>query len=499
MPHPYQANKLYHCQRKQHGVALMVMLVIMVLGTATFFVNSFSRFGLQIARDQGTSLALAQAKEALIGYAVKVQVSSSDVACADPPSYNNPNCPRPGDLPCPDLDNDGDAETNCGDASGSNQYKRLGRLPWKTLGLPDLRDSRGERLWYAVSNNFKNNTRTKCSNSNLSGCLNSDTVGTISVFNSDGSVLNTGNTSSGAVAVIIAPGNALQRQDNVLQSRDCAVGVDCDATDKCTSAFPTAVPKCNPVNYLDIATAGGNTEDNANFVDGSSTNGFIQGSIRDNNGNLILNDHLLVITQDNIMQPVQKRVAAEVKNCLIEYTTIPQNNSYYPWAAVRTIVSSTATYPDTSDLYFGRVPDQPFNDTRSDSCDDTSGCDLWDPSEGMKNVWGTTCTLNNTNWWVNWKEIVFYGLARSLRPHNLDHNHVCPGSTNCLTVNPLTTTNDKSFVVIVAGKKLTGQMRSSDADKSSLSNYLEGGNTDGTTPFEQNPSSTIFNDVVVFQ
>jgi hypothetical protein len=31
------------------------------------------------------------------------------------------------------------------------QAERLGRLPWKTLGLPDLRDGDGERLWYAVS------------------------------------------------------------------------------------------------------------------------------------------------------------------------------------------------------------------------------------------------------------------------------------------------------------------------------------------------------------
>jgi hypothetical protein len=26
--------------------------------------------------------------------------------------------------------------------------QRMGRLPWKTLRLPDLRDGHGERLWY---------------------------------------------------------------------------------------------------------------------------------------------------------------------------------------------------------------------------------------------------------------------------------------------------------------------------------------------------------------
>src|SRR5574340_734766 len=174
---------------RQRGAALMVMLVILVAGAASALVGALSTTTLKNARQETTSNALAQAKDALIGYAVKVQVSSSDIACADPPTYANPNCQRPGDLPCPDMDNDGDAESNCGDASGSNQYKRLGRLPWKTLGLPDLRDGSGERLWYAVSNNFKNNTRTTCTAPGQAGCLNSDTVGTITVRNPDGNVI----------------------------------------------------------------------------------------------------------------------------------------------------------------------------------------------------------------------------------------------------------------------------------------------------------------------
>ena len=51
---------------------------------------------------------------------------------------------RLGDLPCPDRDDDGDADAvpGCDTAALA-----LGRLPWKTLGLPDLRDGDGERLW----------------------------------------------------------------------------------------------------------------------------------------------------------------------------------------------------------------------------------------------------------------------------------------------------------------------------------------------------------------
>lgn len=470
----------------QRGGALMVMLVIMVMGAAAILVSSLNSTALQIERDKKTVDALAQAKDALIGYATSVDLDTSA---------------RPGDLPCPDTDNDGAQNSPCGNASGSTgQTLRLGRLPWKTLGLPDLRDGSGERLWYAVSNNFKQQTKTTCTNSNLSGCLNSDTAGTITVLGSDGSVLNTANSSTGAVAIVIAPGEALQRQDNVSQTRGCTVGVDCDANDKCTTSPPTNTPKCNPINYLDIATVGGNTEDNADFADGSTTSGFIHGRVLDSSGQTIVNDRLLVITKPHIIPLLEKRVVAEVKNCLTEYAANPQNQGpspnqgYFPWATART-AGSPVVYNDADRLEFGHVPDVPFEQT----CIDTGGsnCDSTQRG-GMENNWGATCTLANSNWWVNWKEMVFYGFPNRLRPHDLSHNHDCSNST-CLVVNPPSTAVDKHFVVMVAGEKLSGQVRSSNADKSVPNNYLEGGNATGASPFEQRPPSTTFNDIVLFQ
>ncbi|HLY97007.1 MAG TPA: hypothetical protein VKO66_07300, partial [Sideroxyarcus sp.] len=239
----------------------IVMMVIMVLGTATLLVSSLNSASLQIARDQTTADALAQAKEALIGYAAKVQVSNF---CAL-------NCARPGELPCPD--NHAPGTFLEGTPSTPCNGNALGRLPWKTLGLPDLRDASGERLWYAVSGNFKNSPRT--------GTLNSDTRGTISVFSSNGQLLNDGGSigsgSSGVVAVIIAPGEVLTRQGGTLQDRS-APGVNTAS------------------NYLDVVTLSGVNHDNSGFTDGSSTNGFIQGRIADGNGNLVVNDQLLPVT-----------------------------------------------------------------------------------------------------------------------------------------------------------------------------------------------------------
>jgi len=440
---------------KQHGAALIVMLVIVVMGAAIFLVSSLSSAALQIKRDEITAASLAQAKDALIGYAASVKISSS----------SSSNQPRPGDLPCPDTNNTGVAGTSCGSAAGSNQALRLGRLPWKTLGLPDLRDGSGERLWYAVSNNFKNSTRTSL--------LNSDTVGTISVFAPDGTRLNDGSGSTGAVAVIIAPGDVLTRTDKTTPQDRSSAGIN------------------NPQNYLDIALG----EDNASFTDGSSTNGFIQGRIKDSNGNTIVNDQLLVISQDNIMQAIQKRVAGEVKNCLQDYAS--NNRNRYPWAAP--ITDLTTPYDDNSGTYFGRIPDN-LNDSKNDIQLSTS------------DTWGAACNTHTSNtpatWWMNWKEMVFYGLAKKFKPNDFNapsFPSTCATAGNCLSINNSST--PARFVVIVAGKMLStpnqANRNSNNSTKSNAFYYLEGGNQNadqsGGYTFIQGAPLATFNDTVVFQ
>src|SRR5476649_1843662 len=100
---------------KQHGAVLMIMLVIMVMGIAAVLISSLSTTALKNARQETTSNALAQAKDALIGRAV----SDSNL---------------PGSLPCPDTSGNGSADLFI--SSDCPNY--IGRLPWRTLGLPDL-------------------------------------------------------------------------------------------------------------------------------------------------------------------------------------------------------------------------------------------------------------------------------------------------------------------------------------------------------------------------
>ncbi|NOT98306.1 MAG: hypothetical protein HOO97_04335 [Sideroxydans sp.] len=447
-------------RHKQRGAALMVMLIIMTLGSAAFLVSALNSSSVQIERDKKTADALAQAKNALIGYAASVALTPAGTK-------------RPGDLPCPDINNDGSADTPC-------NGNALGRLPWKTLGLPDFRDSSGERLWYAVSANFKNSPRT--------ATLNSDTLGSISVFAKDGNLsYDGGATGTGVIAVLIAPGAVLQR------------------TDKITPQDRSSVGSNNPVNYLDIALG----QDNASFTDGLSTDGLIQGIIKDSNQRVILNDQLLVITQENIMRAIQKRVAAEVKQCLNEYASDPQNNGRLPWSSRVRDTGTPPSYSDRSGYLFGRIPDSPFKKTCEDS--GGGGCDQPAQSGGMWNNWRGNCNIASlSGWWLNWKEMTFYALADAYKPVDpitAAAVNACSTTGACLSVNPPSATTDKKFAVIVAGKMLPGQSRSTNIEKGTFSNYLEAPNPVppysatpvNPTSFSQGVTSATFNDAVSFQ
>jgi hypothetical protein len=106
-------------------------------------------------------------------------------------------------LPCPDRDGDGAADTapNTG-SCGTTRQPAIGLLPWKTLGLPPLRDADGECLWYAVSGDFKDAADPAATTP-----VNADTDGVITVRNENGNSLATQ-----LVAVVFAPGAKLRSQ-----------------------------------------------------------------------------------------------------------------------------------------------------------------------------------------------------------------------------------------------------------------------------------------------
>jgi len=222
----------------------------------------------------------------------------------------------------------------------------------------------------------------------------------------------------------------------------------------------------------------------------------------------------MVITYQDIMPTMQRRVAQEVLNCLTAYASVTQNKGRYPWATPVTDV----TYADQVNTRFGRVPDT-LNDTflGTGGSPATTICPS-NPGLCMSSVWPVSCGITQGNWWTNWKDLVFYGLASAYAPASptgtwwapwtwgpVPASGGCSGGSECLLVNPPSATIDKRVVVAVAGKRLSavagGQPRTNTSDKQDPANYLEGTNVNCATcyTYEVQSTSGSFNDFLLYK
>lgn len=382
-----------------------------------------------LRREQASVRALAEARGALLAYASDRPITA---------------VVGPGFLPCPDLDDDGWAEPTCGSLAGDRgQEARLGRLPWKTLGLADLRDGHGERLWYAVSTRYKGLLNCAAS----AACVDhspATALGTITVRDSSGGLLHDGTVADaqrgGAAAVIIAPGPPLARESRSgeahQQRRDCAPG-DCDTHGQCIAAPPQRAARCDPRNYLDLAPSERSGEDNADFHDRSDAgralngNGFINGPVADARGRIAVNDRLAALAYADVMPRVTRRVGLELAQCLAFFASRPENAARLPRASPACPGVGTA----------GRIPDTPFEPaqgmlrgwwratpseperlddlpTRARACriaiapaDDGETRTL---AAGNPSGEGSTAGLDDIAWWRSWKPFVIYAPSDGL-------------------------------------------------------------------------------------
>jgi hypothetical protein len=446
------AMKAHHSQR---GIAFMVLVFMIALASTIFLLKAYDPAGLRIQQAKKTEQSLAAAKQALLAYAAEQItpekrkppflscdaedknndgiIDSYDAPYKYPKNCNcGSNCPRPGDMPCPDMDNDGVAENSC----STNQ---IGRFPWKTLGADDLRDGAGERLWYAVSSQYKNNPRLLP--------LNSDSVGTISLRDSQGNWLYDASGTTGLAAVVIAPGEVLTRSDGLVQSR-------------------TTANQNSAKHYLDIAYS----EDNASFTEGS-TDGFISGLVNIS-GQKVVNDVVLPITRDEVIAVMEPRVLAEAMQAMSYFYA---TNGYYPDPANISEISclgsgnilndaTNANCITDSTVTFGRMP--------AGSSATLPSNDIWSSIDSNSILRGDS----SNNWFQQngWRELILYAVA----PACTSTTPNCSG-TGYLTLNNSTTPlaapspNNKQMVLIASGKMLTTQTRTSNIDKTSFSNYLE--------------------------
>ncbi len=177
-------------------------------------------------------------------------------------------------------------------------------------------------------------------------------LGTITVRDAAGTALHDGTSASpyepgkgGAVAVVFAPGPALGRwagpgADSIAQVRTCEGG-KCNAAGRCLSEPPTLTPKCNPRTTW---TARRVPRTSTKTTRASSTATTPPGGTRTATGSFTapswaptarvwVNDRLAVVSYDDLMPRVMRRVAEEVSACLRLYAARSENGGKLPWAA----------------------------------------------------------------------------------------------------------------------------------------------------------------------
>jgi len=415
-----------HYSTKQDGLALLVLVIALALTFTAYYFTSISVVKIEVENLKQSRMALNKAKKALLSYALNYPETAAGLG--------NPS-QGPGNLPCPDDDLDGDSDTPGSVLPGCNSFGAgtMGRFPWATVLSEELRDGTGELLWYAVSSNFANFADRN---------INSSTTGEITVRDADGGIRFDGTSIDGVVAVIIAPGQALVRNDGLIQSR------------------ATALERDDPQNYLDIAFG----EDNASFAN-STTDGFVSGYVRNAAGDIIVNDLILVITYDELMDLVKARAAKDFEDLINDYyltcDAYPEASSFNP--TKMTYDSAGLAPPIGSELRIGHLP-----------------LDTAQPVD-----WGNNCTVGAvtapapvpSNWMIaeGWAGTTLYNFAfQNAPPAN---GLTCGNGANppCFTVNntvPLV--NDAQAIIVFAGRDTTGGNRPSNV----VSDYIEGENID---------------------
>ena len=179
-------------------------------------------------------------------------------------SYPDKINPEFGPGYLPCPDRNNDGATDAGSCSLSG-HTSIGRFPYKTLELERLSDGLGETLWYVVADNFRNNPKLEP--------LNSDTTGNLTVDAMDD-----------IAAIILAPGAPLMSQER--------------------NIGPITV-----TNYLE--------GENADFD-----------TVFTMHDTGVTNDRLALITRQELMLSVERRVLGEVSSRLRQYQTVYHA---FPW------------------------------------------------------------------------------------------------------------------------------------------------------------------------
>ena len=405
---------------REKGVAVLLFVLILLVGVSGWLVSGLSSAKLEMDRERQIREALAEAKEALIGYA------ASDAN-------------RPGELPCPDVNNDGEtlpftSAPNHDQNSDLTCVNLVGRLPYKRLRLPDLRESGGELLWYALSDNFHAGVATP---------INSDVVGQLNV--------NGPSPANGIVAIIFAPGPAINAQ-----SRGAA-NVN------------------NVTHYLD----------GENAV--APLTAFSSGPL-----NAIFNDRIIAVSADDLFAVVEKRVLAEVERALNDYF-VTGSNVYPPPASFSDAsclgTAPTAACASDSSVDGGRIPANPIPSWTPNAAILQGSASSWFQVNGWREVIYYAPAYTCTNPVL--ANCIYCSLNFLTDPRC---NAAVGGGFVTLDVPPGAPLANQKVVLVSAGRPIGTQVRVNPADKGNPANYVESENADSDNTYLKADLSSTFYD-----
>lgn len=149
---------------KARGAALIMMVILMTMAMIGYLVQRGHGYR-GLIEERQSQRALNEAHDALLGWAIRQS--------------------RFGEFPCPDLDDNGVAQSTC----PATHNTVVGRLPWKSLNMPANRDGGDNRLWYALSEDFSNNSSITLDQSH-NGQLDLDGATVLAVVIAPGRPLN---------------------------------------------------------------------------------------------------------------------------------------------------------------------------------------------------------------------------------------------------------------------------------------------------------------------
>ena len=449
----------------QRGAALLLtMLLILTVVTAVLVsrLAAVNRGGAEAVR---TASVLREVKAALLAYAaVRPDVEPG----------------APVQLPCPDMDGGGGSADGVAHAAdcGARGQNVLGRLPWRTLGMPLVKDSSGACLWYAVAGDFK------AADTAAAELLNPDTTGRFQLLDAaSGAVVEGSAPADRPVAIIFAPGVPVTGQTRLPPG-------DADCGNTWTAA-----------SFLDAAAALG--IDNAALLPGSDlVDAFVTSAAADG----VVNDRISVIRRSEVARLTNDRsdygarreaLGLAVAECLARYGAGNAGGTAdrrLPWPAPSAMADyrPDAAYDDGDfGSFAGRFP--ATVDDSSAATGNALATTLADCDTAFVPAW----TAGMRREWQNWKDHFFYVVAPSFAPSATVPTVCSP----CVSVNGA---GAYAAVVVFAGPALAGQVRTApplDTDtKQTVGNYLEGRNAAafpaGATPIdlESRPEATDFND-----